>query len=164
MLTTDLIGANGEISEAAVVQFNGDAVQALASHMAREIIGAAQTRGIDVEADDVFVWRRPDDDVNRRTMTRRYGAVWAPDPVERGVEFYGGSHDGEVLTGVPREDGPGAAFPPPLLRVMGQPVGDPLIEQGAEPPIANAAIVEDYVRAGIDSRKRRFIYKIKVTN
>lgn len=159
-----MIGADAEISEEMIAQYGGDAVQGLASRMADKITAAAQTRGIDVVADDVFVWRRPDDDTNRRTMTRRYGAVWAPDPVERGVEFFGGSHDGEVLTGVPRGEGPGGAFPAAVLCVMAEPVVGPFEPELPETPMTGGALVEEYVRAGIDSTKRRFIYKIKVTN
>lgn len=164
-LVVDLIGADGVLSEEAIAQYRGDAVQALASRMAEAIIFEASERGVAVVADDVFLWRRKVTPEDAKRMVVNYGAVWAPDPVARGVELFGGSHDGEVLTGISREDGPGSALPPPILRVMAEaPTSFDEYRSAEVPPTIpdSSTIVEEYVRAGIDSTKRRFIYKIKV--
>lgn len=158
MLTPDLIGADAEITEALLLR--DGAIKALADEMSKHIVNEASERGIVVFPEDVFVWRTGGNDT---THIVRYSAVWAPDPSTNGIEFFGGSHDGEVFTGCVRAEGPGGAFPPGVLNVMGQPVTEDFSEvRRAERPPELVAIQETYVRVGIDSTKRRFIYKIKV--
>lgn len=134
-------------------------VDALAKHMAEAIVAEAEQHGMPVEADDVVLYRAGQDE---QTMTVEFGAVWAPSPMTRGIEFYGGSHDGEIMMQIAPDDGPGGAFPPRSIRVMSEPPTsfdfEPLPEV-----VQPTTLVEDYERAGIDPLKRRFIYKIKVT-
>ena len=161
MISADLIGADGTID---VVALHRDgAAEALGVEMSKALVAEADARGVVVHVDDVVIWLLHPSESDVKRNVRRFGAAWAPDPGTRGIEFYGGSHDGEVLTGVPRGDGPGAAFPPPVLDVMGLPVTEDFSDvRAAERPPQPAALVERYIRAGIDDTKRRFIYKIKV--
>lgn len=158
MIFDRYIGATGTLD----MRFDGvqGYVDALASKMADAMMVEARSRGVDINVDDVVLYRVGQDDV---TMTVEYGTVWAPSPMTRGVEFYGGSHDGEIMMQIAPDDGPGGAFPPRSIRVMSEPPtsfeGEPML-----PDIKSGVLVEDYERAGIDDTKRRFIYKIKVTN
>ncbi|URM87323.1 hypothetical protein SEA_ANTUNA_61 [Microbacterium phage Antuna] len=134
-------------------------VDALAKHMAEAIVAEAEQHGMPVVADDVVLYRAGED---AQTMTVEFGAVWAPSPMTHGIEFYGGSHDGEVMTQIEPDDGPGGAFPPRSIRVMSEPPTSFDFEPLPDLPDSRV-LVEDYERAGIDPLKRRFIYKIKVT-
>lgn len=156
MISTDLIGASGRIE----ARFDGvpGYRDALLDNMARSIVGEALERGVRVEVDDIVAYHVRD---HEHEQTVEYGAVWAPSPVTRGVELFGGSHDGEIMKNITPDNGPGNALPPRVLRVMSEPPtrfpGEP---DDDEVPTA-ATLVEDYHRAGIDPAKRRFIYTIK---
>lgn len=135
-------------------------VDALAKHMADAIVAEADQHGMPVVVDDVVLYRTGQDE---QTQTVEYGAVWAPSPMTRGIEFYGGSHDGEIMMQIAPDDGPGSAFPPRSIRVMSEPPTSFDFEPVDVGESSAHMLVEDYERAGIDPLKRRFIYKIKVT-
>lgn len=158
-IVVDLIGADTRLSlESIQTQY---VVVAAAESMAREMDTEAKSRGFDIVADDVHVWRREQTVFERAHNVVSYGAVWAPDPMGRGVELFGGSHDGEILH-VARAEGPGRSMPPALLVVASEPMTH--IETGEPTGMPNEGVpVEEYLRAGIDSTNRRFVYKIKVS-
>lgn len=158
-----IIGASMDIDEQRVVADEGS-LQGIAGALARAIIAEAETQAVDVVADDIFAWRTGADPARN---VLHFAAVWAPDPMTRGVEFLGGSHDGEIMAGVPREDGPGKAFPPPVLRVMAEPVTEPFpeVRRAERPPFPEVTtMIETYTRQGIHVESRRFIYQLSKTD
>lgn len=158
MIFEGYIGATGVLDERFVGVQGYE--RALFEKMSHAIVGEATERSITVDAADVVGYIVGS--VAENPGAIEYGAVWAPSPMTRGVEFYGGSHDGEIMKRIEPDDGPGGAFPPRSIRVMSEPPtsfeGEPML-----PDIKSGVLVEDYERAGIDDTKRRFIYKIKVT-
>ncbi|QYC54395.1 hypothetical protein SEA_PICKLES13_60 [Microbacterium phage Pickles13] len=154
MIYDRYIGASATIG----VRDLDDHLETLARKMADSIVGEAERHGVPVNVEDVVVYRTGENDMQ---MTVDFGAVWAPSPMTRGIEFFGGSHDGEIMMQIEPDDGPGRAFPPRSIRVMSEP---PTSFDGDPVGIESRVLVEDYERAGIDPLKRRFIYKIKVTN
>lgn len=159
MIFDRYLGATGTLPER-FVDVPGY-IDALAREMAKAIIAEADERGITVNADDVVLYRAGHD---KQTMIVEYGAVWSPSPMTRGIEFFGGSHDGEIMMQIEPDNGPGNAFPPREIRVMSEPPTTFNFEQIDDPEVVQQPmLIEDYVRAGIDDTKRRFIYKIKVT-
>lgn len=159
----DIIGASMDITEERVVADEGS-LQGIAGALSRAIVAEAEMRAVAVDGDDVFAWRTGADPTKNLL---HFSAVWAPDPMTRGVEFLGGSHDGEIMAGIPREDGPGKAFPPPVLRVMAEQPTElfPEVRSAERPPSPEiATTIETYTRQGIHVESRRFIYQLSKTD
>lgn len=161
MIFEGVVGATGSLSTR-FVDVQGY-VDTLGDQMAKAILHEARKHGVDISVEDVAVYRGATD-LPRDTV--EYGAVWAPDPVARGVELIGGSHDGDVVP-VERREGPGKAFPPAEVAVLAETPqffdADTLEPTDAPEGMEFPQTIETYYRAGIDPDKRRFIYKIKVT-
>lgn len=113
------------------------AANALAVALVREAEGECE-----VHPDDVFVWQSELEGLGGIVVN----AVWSPDP-GLGVEFWGGPQDG-IVAALPRRDGPGGAFPPLRWRML------------AEGAIDGLPGTAEYVRAGIDPARRRFVYRL----
>lgn len=156
MIIETLIGADAEVAVEALDR--DGAVHALAAVMAEQIISEGHNHGVDIVADDICLIRVG---AVEKTRTLYYRAIWSPDPVERQVMLFGGSHDGETMP-VPRLKN--SALPWDVLHVMAEQPTPFLDEPISELPDVVENIVETYERLGINPIARQWVYRIKRGN
>jgi hypothetical protein len=163
MISDRIIGADSDVSAVALMLDLDGVMSVVAHRMARDMVARAKDSGVKIDPSDVFAWVHPETKEDAASRRRRVSAVWAPDPMKTGCEFYGGSHDGEIIY-LPRATGHGNAFPVATIIVASETPTDFEGFRRAEiPPLPAGIEPERYERAGINDTTRRFVYRLSGT-
>lgn len=142
------VGKRTVVSSGMIAASGGEVAALVRERMAVEV-----AEFVDGFAEDVFVCSHSAD---AGLDVETFEAVWAPDPMVRGVELRNGPHDGVILR-LPRGHGQAGAFPRYWIVLPHTPH---TVADWADPPALEESVkTAKYRRAGIDPVARRFVYE-----